>query len=196
MIFRLLLGRVLAVLIALVAALGHISETYADKKVPFSRIVDPADVEEAVRYWRGELEPDTYDNERDFGEQRDKNSWPVTKTIEDYIRHYIHIGKADINDDGIDELFYVQRDPRFCGSIGCVVAILEWRNNAWSEICGTSGGEGLLVTDWLTEGGGNYRELEWRYRVYWKNGACHIDTPEMREEYGRRPPNRIWKPMR
>ncbi len=194
--FRIWLGRLAwltgGALLILAGFFGIAIDARAEKNVVFSKITDPVDFEEAVRYWRGKLNPETYDNERDF---EDRNIWPVTKTVEDYVRHYIRIGKADINDDDINELFYVQEDPRFCGSIGCPVVVLEKRHGVWAEICGTRGGAGLEITDWLTESGGDYREMEARYRIFWQKGICLLDDPEIREYYPP-PPGRIWKPMR
>lgn len=190
MTHRFLFRRVLAVLAALGLALGLPSEIYAGQKVIFSKIDDPADIESAVRYWRRELEPETYDNARDFA----GTVWTVTKTLEEYIRKYIRIGRADINDDGIDELFYLHSDTRFCGSIGCPVVIFERRNGAWVEICGTSGSDRMEITDWLTEDEGPYREMEARYRIFWWKGSCELDSPENRE-YHPPPPNRVWKPL-
>ena len=156
--------RIFAALIVLAGVSGIAADVRADKRVIFAKIADPADVAEAVRYWRGRLDREDYDNERDFAYPN--SPWPVTKTIEDYIRHYIRAGKADLDDDGIEELFYLQEDTRFCGSIGCPLAVLAKRHGSWVEICGTRGDDGLRITDWLTEGGGDWREMEQRYRIF------------------------------
>lgn len=183
---------VCVLILVIIGVLGFAPEARAEKKIVFSKITDPVDFEEAVRYWHGELQPEDYDNERDFGGQ---NSWPATKTVEDYVRHYIRIGKADINDDGIDELFYVQQDTRFCGSAGCQSVILERWNGKWSLICGTELDKSVAIIDWVSEGG--YRELRARYAIYWRDGICYTDEPRTPETENTPPRGeRHWKPLK
>lgn len=182
-----------AMIVAFAGCFGNTTDAHADKQIPFAKIVDPTALTEAVDYWRGELKREDYDNERDFGYPN--SPWPVTETLEDYIREYILVGRADLNDDGVDELFYLRDDTRFCGSIGCPVVVLEKRDGRWTKICGTRGHDALRITDWLTEGGGPYREMQARYRVFWQRSACHLDDPEIQEDYPP-PPGRIWKPIR
>ncbi|MEK7245611.1 MAG: hypothetical protein AAB223_06295, partial [Pseudomonadota bacterium] len=166
------------------------------KQMIFSLLADGPEFDEAMEFFSGYLKPEEYDTERRLVAGR---GWKLGKTLDLYLREFVKIGKGDIDDDGVEERFYVFDDPSWCGSSGCHIVILQKQDGAWRPICEMSGSDHhVWITDWMSEG--SRRELKARWGVYWRNGACHDDDPKVHEEYGPDilPPRgeRTWKPIR
>jgi hypothetical protein len=184
-------GTFLSAVLALIALSIGVPEAHAEKRVFSSPLDDPADLAEAqalLRPYLGRnnphLDAHVYNPEK-----------PPVRTFEDYVRVYIRIGRGDINDDGVEKLFYFTTNRGYCGSAGCDTWIFEKRAGTWKLICATSADQDITITNWVSEGG--YRELQWRYFVYWRNGKCYEDEPRTPETKDFPPRGeRTWKPMR
>lgn len=169
---------------------------WADKQVIFARLTDGPEFDEAMAFFERYLEPDNYDTRKHLNPNA---GWKLGNTLDLYLREFVQVGKGDIDDDGIEERFYIFDDPIWCGSSGCRIIILRKQAAAWQPICEMSGSDHhVWISDWMSEGG--RREMKARWGVFWRNGQCHDDDPKVLEEYG--PENtaqrgeRTWKPMR
>lgn len=111
-------------------------------------------------------------------------------TYEKYLRTFVSVARADLNGDGVDEVFYRIDDAGYCGETSCLALVFEKQKHGWIKICRTPGGEVIKIVDWQTEGGGAYREIESEYRTFWVNDRCHFDDPRMRKPYAP-PPERV-----
>jgi hypothetical protein len=173
------------------AILAGSSPVRAEKKIAFSKLTDPAEFALARELLSPHVKPSDYDPSKHF------DFWgkPWPDTLDGFLRAAVHFGRGDLNDDGVDEMFYYFEGPGYCGSAGCWTLIFEKRDSGWIEICGTSAGDGLTITDWVSKGG--YRELQDRYVIYWRNGECHNDAPRTPETEDIPPRGeRTWKPIR
>ena len=167
----------------------------ADKQVVFSRLTDGPEFDEAMEFFGSYLEPRDYDTERrlDAG-----TGWKLGKTLDLYLREFVLSGKGDIDDDGVEERFYIFNDPVRCGSSGCHIVILQKQTSAWRLICEMSGSDHhVWITDWMSEGG--RREMKARWGIFWRKGECHDDDPKNLKEYGpeitAQRGERTWKPL-
>lgn len=89
---------------------------------------------------------------------------------ESYLRPYkrerdIHVGRFDLNSDGVAELFVSNHHGEWCGSIGCHYNIFEKRGGAWRDI---GGGPNVLYA--LDETVCGYRSLEGTDGIWRWNG--------------------------
>lgn len=169
---------------------------WADKQVVFSRLSEGSEFDEAMMFFEHYLRPKDYDTEWRLSES---TGWKLGKTLDHYLRQFIKVGKGDIDDDGVEERFYIFDDPIRCGSSGCEIIVLQKQDGAWRPICEMSGSDHhVWITDWMSEGG--RREMRARWGVFWLKGECHDDDPNILEEYGpERTPQRAertWKPLK
>jgi hypothetical protein len=170
----------------------------ADKQVIFSPLTDGPDFDEAMAFFSGYLEPDDYDTAKHL--EGTGGHWKLGNTLDLYLREFVKLGKGDVDDDGIDERFYILEDPGWCGSGGCLIVIIQKRPEGWKVLCEESGADDhVWISDWISTSG--YREMTTDYRVYWHGDKCYSANPELLKEYGpehhpRPPTERIWKPIR
>lgn len=168
----------------------------ADKQVIFSRMVDGPEFHEAMAFFSGYLDPDDYDTAKHLNPNV---GWKLGNTLDLYLREFVKVGKGDIDDDGIEERFYIFNDPIWCGSSGCRIVILQKQGSAWQPICEMSGSDHhVWISDWMSQGG--QREMRARWGVFWLKGECHDDDPSILKEYGpKHTPQRAertWKPLK
>lgn len=159
-----------------VAIILGVCAARAETAVTFGRIIDGADFDEAAAFLRAYLKPRDYDIAEKFrftGVERYRNGG---NTLDRFIREFILLGKADVNDDGIPERFYLFEDTDWCGSAGCMILIVGSGGHGPRLLCSVDGDEGgVLVTDRVTIHG--YHELEVPNPVYWYGGeTCDTDT--------------------
>lgn len=170
----------------------------ADKQVIFRNPTDSPAFEKAMESIGAYLAPEDYlDRAKRDRIAGDREPDP-TEALAYYVRKYVLFGTGDIDDDGIDERFYILDEPFiWCGSKGCKILITQDHNGSQKLICATSGvPKHVWITDWMSEGS-ERREIEAVFRVYWRDGRCHHDDPEIQGEYKLPPPPaRRWKPMR
>jgi len=89
----------------------------------------------------------------------------------------IRSGRADVNDDGIKELFIEVDHAAVCGTAGCPIEIFQKKRGKWRSICGYMG-----MAVWMrAEKDGGYHQIEARMRLdgaidiaRWKHGACYV----------------------
>lgn len=163
----------------------------AEKELVFVKLTDPLEFALAKDILWPHVKPNDYDPETKPAE--DRAYWP--DTYEKYLREFVRVARGDINDDGVDEIFYYIKNPGYCGSAGCWSLIFERRGEEWKLICGTSFVGSVTITDWVSEGG--YRELQDRYVIYWRNGHCYEDEPRTPETEDLPPRGeRTWKPLK
>ena len=100
----------------------------------------------------------------------------------------IHVGRFDLNGDGVAELFISNQHSAWCGSIGCGDTIFEKRGGYWHNI-----GGGPLVERVMEESVCGYRSLKGTDGIYRWNGRyygiafCYTDRVQCRQiavEYG------------
>ena len=100
----------------------------------------------------------------------------------------IHVGRFDLNGDGVAELFVFNSHSSWCGSAGCSTHIFEVTGNGWRDI-----GGGPLVVNVANESVCGYRSLKGSDGIYRWNGAyygiayCYPEQVECRQiavEYG------------
>jgi len=170
----------------------------ADKQVIFSPLANGPDFDEAMAFFSGYLKPDEYDTAKNL--EGTGGSWKLGNTLDLYMREFVKLGKGDVDDDGIDERFYILEDPGWCGSGGCLIVIVQKRPEGWKVLCESSGFDPhVRISDWVSMSG--YRELETRYRVYWHGDKCYSANPELLKDYSPKnyphpPTERVWKPIR
>jgi len=178
-----MIGR-LAIVASLVVTLVF-DAARAETVVKYHEITDGADLEEAVAFLRSYLEPDDYDTAKRFALTGTPKGNALGNTLDLYVREFVRLGKADVNDDGVPERFYLLDDSVWCGSAGCRLLVVANSGSGGRLLCSVSGGEtGLVVTDRVTIHG--YHELEIPEIVYWYDGdRCDTDTPGV-DGYGTR----------
>lgn len=170
----------------------------ADKQVIFSRLTDGPEFDQAMEFFAGYFKPEQYDTAKRL--RGTGGGWKLGHTLDLYLREFIKFGKGDIDDDGIDERFYILEDPGWCGSGGCLILIVRKRLLDWKVLCEESGGDdSVWITDWVSLSG--YRELETTFRVYWHDDKCYSTDPKLLNEYRpenypRPPTERTWKPLK
>lgn len=170
----------------------------ADKQVVFQRLTEGPAFEKARKFLGDYLEPEDYlDRAKRDRIAGDRNPDPA-EALAHYIRTFILFGAGDVDDDGIDEWFYIMDEPIvWCGTAGCKMTIWKKHNEGWDLIGDVTGvARSVRITDWISEGS-DYREVDSVFRIYWQGNRYHPDIPEIREGYGfPPPPARLWKPMR
>jgi hypothetical protein len=89
----------------------------------------------------------------------------------------IRSGRADVNDDGIKELFIEVEHAALCGTAGCPIEIFQKKHGKWQSICGYQG----MAVRMRKEKDGGYHQIEARMRldgeidlVRWKHGTCYV----------------------
>jgi hypothetical protein len=187
-----------AVLLALALAVAA-APARADKQVIFAPLSDGPDFDEAMRFFSSYLDPRDYDTARRL--EGTGGSWKLGNTLDLYLREFVKLGKGDVDDDGIDERFYILEDPGWCGSGGCLTLVVQKRPDGWKILCESAGVDNSTwISDWVSTSG--LRELETMHRVYWHGDKCYSANPELLEEfrhkpelYPRPPIERIWKPI-
>lgn len=70
----------------------------------------------------------------------------LDQNIERYVADAIHVGYADLNDDGVDELLVSFETSLSCGTAGCSSNIFAKKAGQWVEIADWSTA-GVVVTD-------------------------------------------------
>lgn len=173
----------------------------ADKQVVFRHPVDGPAFEKAAAFIGSYLEPGDYlDRARRDRIVGGQNPDPA-EALAHYVRKYVLFGTGDIDDDGVDERFYILDEPLvWCGSAGCLMLIVRDKNGEQALLCSTSGvKENVRIADWISEGS-DRRDIQAAFRVYWRDGRCHQDDPDIkgaRTAMGEPPPpGRRWKPIR
>jgi hypothetical protein len=172
----------------------------ADRQVIFSPLTDGPDFDEAMEFFSGYLDPEEYNTEIKL--KGTGGGWKLGNTLDLYLREFVVLGKGDVDDDGIDERFYILNDPGWCGSRGCKFLVVQKRADKWNVLCATSGDDQFVwISDWMDKSG--YREMRASFRIYWHGNECYDDDPELLEEFRHKPElypppptERIWKPMR
>lgn len=168
----------------------------AEKQVIFAPLTGGPDFDEAMEFFAEYFkdEPDTYTSKVSVEEPGDARA--LRKSLGIYLRKVVHLGKGDVNDDGIEEIFYFLRgsDPfTWCGSAGCMMLIVQRKPSGLKLLCETYSGEGgLWITNRITVRG--YRELRASYRVYWHGDQCDSEVPEVRDIPGRLEPDPLRAP--
>jgi len=149
----------------------------ADLHVAFHAIKDRADVDEAMAFFRENLDPKLYDTSR-----LNSRTWAPRrrgKSLDVFVRDWVLLAKGDINDDGVEDRFYLFDHPAFCGSIGCELWIVDGRPGGWKALCETYAiaGEGhdVVITERVTVNG--FHELRTPELVYWHGDECILDDP-------------------
>ena len=192
-------GRKRGILVAFVLAMAlAVAPARADKQVIFSPLSAGPDFDEAMEFFAGHLDPDDYDTAKNL--EGTGGGWKLGNTLDLYLREFVKLGKGDVDDDGVDERFYILDDPGWCGSGGCLILIVQKRPGGWKVLCRETGSDhSVWISDWVSTSG--YREMMTTDRVYWHGGKCYSANPELLEEYGpehhpRPPTERHWRPIR
>jgi len=150
----------------------------AETVVKYHEITGGADLEAAIGFLSTKLEPDDYDTVKRFRLSGSPRGRKHGRTLAAYVREYVRLAKADINDDGVPERFYLLKDPGWCGSAGCTVFIVQGRGGGDRLLCEGSGGTAdLVVTDRVTIHG--WHELRLTYDLYWTGDTCFEAYPEL-----------------
>jgi len=151
----------------------------AETVVKYHKITGGPDLEAAIGFLSTKLEPDDYDTVKRFRLSGSPRGRKHGRTLAAYVREYVRLAKADINDDGVPERFYLLEDPGWCGSAGCIVFIVQDRGGGDRLLCDAYSGEtDFVVTDRVTIHG--WHELRMSFDVHWIGGdACFAAWPEL-----------------
>jgi len=149
----------------------------AETVVTYRKITGGADLAAAIGFLSTVLKPDDYDTETRYRLSGSPRGRKHGRTLVAYVREYVRLAKADINDDGVPERFYLLDDPGWCGSAGCRVFIVQSRDGGDRLLCKADSGEtDFVVTDRVTIHG--WHELRMSFDVHWTGDKCFDPSPD------------------
>lgn len=162
------LGAVAALLFGLV-----VTPVPLETHVPFARVATDREVAEAVTLLRSLIRTE---DDLDAVVPGKEERRPVA-SHEAYAREFLWIGRGDINNDGVDDRFYVAYERGWCGTAGCATWIVDGRKGADLVYCETSGWEHhFFILPRVTVRG--FNEMRSSFPIRWTGSKCFDDDRE------------------
>ncbi|MBM3488593.1 MAG: hypothetical protein FJX67_18505 [Alphaproteobacteria bacterium] len=145
----------------------------------FTRVASPLEIREAVTLLRRLYESKDDISVLDPGSDVRR---PIS-SLEAYAREFLWVGRADIDNDGVDDRIYVVEQTGWCGSAGCTTWIVDGRVGPARIHCETSGySHYFRVLPRVTVHG--FNEMESAARIRWYGSECLSGEPELEHELG------------
>ncbi|MBM3488594.1 MAG: hypothetical protein FJX67_18510 [Alphaproteobacteria bacterium] len=163
------------VLLAVLAATPVPLETH----VQFTRVASPLEIREAVTLLRTHYKSADDIFVLDPGSDVHR---PIP-SLEAYAREFLWVGRADVNNDGVDDRIYVIEERGWCGSAGCDTWIVDGRFGPSRIYCETGAHSHYFrILPRITVHG--FSEMESAARIRWYGSKCFSGEPELEHELG------------